>query len=125
MPRSSTWPVSFNFSNHNFVKISHLSHIYYMPCPPHSHLIGHSNNICKTVQIMKVLLIMQFPLASFISLGLHTPQDPFLTHSQFLFSPSCDRDQVSYLLNTANETRNILSLTITFVFPNCTEEENK
>lgn len=60
MPRSSTWPIPFSFSNHNFVKIPHLSHIYYMPCPPHSRLIGHSNNIRQTVQIMKLLFISSF-----------------------------------------------------------------
>ena len=87
--------------------------------------LGHSNNICKTVQIMKLLLIIQFSLASCISLLLHTPQDPFLTHSQFLFFPSRDRDQVLYPLNTTDETRNLLSLAITFIFPNCREEENK
>jgi hypothetical protein len=96
-----------------------------MPCPPHSHFTGDSNNIRKTVQIMKLLLITQFSPASCISLLLHTPQDPFLTHSQFLFFPSCDRDQVSHPLNTTDETRNLLSLTITFIFPNCTKEENK
>lgn len=74
---------------------------------------------------MKLLIIMQFSLASCIFLLLHTPQDPFLTHSQFLFFPSCDRDQVSYPVNTTDETGNLLSLTITFIFPNCTEEENK
>ena len=123
MSRSSKWTVPFSSSNHNFVKISHLSHIYHMPCPSHSHLIGHSNIICKTVQIMKMLLITQFSPASCISLLLHTPQDTFLTHSQFLFYPSCDRDQVSYPLNTTDKTRNLLSLTITFIFPKCTEEK--
>jgi hypothetical protein len=74
---------------------------------------------------MKLLLIMQFSPASCISLLSYTPQDHFLTHSQFLFFPSCDRDQVAYPLNTTDETRNLLSLTIIFIIPNCTEEENK
>jgi len=47
------------FPTNNFVRTSHLSHAYYMPCSSHTPFCAHPNNIWRTVQIMK-LFSMQF-----------------------------------------------------------------
>jgi hypothetical protein len=65
MPRFSKPSLPFGFTNQNTVRISHLSHVCYMPYPSHPPSIDHLNNISWSVQIMKLLIMRSFqPLAS-------------------------------------------------------------
>jgi hypothetical protein len=64
-PVSSKWALPFTISNHNFVSISHLPHVRYMPRPYHCLWFGHLNNIWWTVQITE-FVIMQFLPVSFL-----------------------------------------------------------
>jgi len=44
MPMFSKWSLLFRLSNQNFIRISNLSHAYYMPHPSLSSSFRHSNN---------------------------------------------------------------------------------
>jgi hypothetical protein len=60
--RSSEWSLPLRFYSQNIVRISHLPHTFYMSRPSQPPWLDHPNNICWSVQIMK-LLIMQSSLA--------------------------------------------------------------
>jgi hypothetical protein len=48
--RSSKWSLPFRFSDQNFVRISYLSHVFYMPCRSHPPWLDHRNTsyiICE------------------------------------------------------------------------------
>jgi hypothetical protein len=54
-PRSSQWHISFRFYDHNFARISHLTHANYMSRPCRSHNIGEvyklrSSSLCSLLQ---------------------------------------------------------------------------
>jgi hypothetical protein len=55
--RSSNWSLPFKFSNENFVCISHLSCVCYMPHLSNSPWLYHSNYIWWSVQVMKLLIM--------------------------------------------------------------------
>jgi hypothetical protein len=48
MPGSSKWSLPFRLPNQNFVHISHLPHVHYMPYPSHCLLFDYPNNLVKT-----------------------------------------------------------------------------
>jgi hypothetical protein len=52
-PWSSEWSLPFRLSNQHFVRISHLPHARYMPCPPHPPWFHHHNNIRWSIKVTK------------------------------------------------------------------------
>jgi hypothetical protein len=89
MPLSSAWSLPFRFPDQNFVCISHLFHACCMSHPSHTPRFDHPNNIWRSVQVMK-LLIMKFSSVSYHFLPLrskYSPQHPVLKHPQSMFFP--------------------------------------
>jgi hypothetical protein len=68
---SPKWSLPLRFSDWNLVLISHLSHVCYIPCPPHPSWFDNTYNIWWKIQFVK-LFIMQFSPVScyFLSLKL-------------------------------------------------------
>jgi hypothetical protein len=67
-PRSSTWSLSFRFSNQN-ICISHLSHPYYMPRPFHPHRFEANSRSPSRDDIHRLL---RNPLNRVSSVGIAT-----------------------------------------------------
>jgi hypothetical protein len=58
--RSSNWSLPFRFPNQNFIYISHLSHVCYMPYP-YNPWCDHPNNIWLCIQVLKFLIMQSYP----------------------------------------------------------------
>jgi hypothetical protein len=54
----------------SIVCISHISHAYYMPRPPHPPLFDHSNNIWWNVEVMKLPTIQSSPVSGHLHIFL-------------------------------------------------------
>jgi len=62
-PRSSEWPLTFRYSDQNFVRFSYLSPACYMPHPSHPLWSGKLNKTWWSIAVTK-LLVMQSSVAS-------------------------------------------------------------
>jgi hypothetical protein len=86
---SSKWSLHFRFSNKNFVYVSHLSHVCYMPDLSHPPWRDHPNNIWWSVHVMKFLIMQSSPASHhFLPLTYKCFQHPVLIQLQFIFFPS-------------------------------------
>jgi hypothetical protein len=61
MHRSSEWSLCFRFPNQDIVCISHLAHPFYTPRPLHFPWFDHRNNIFRSVQVTKLLIMQSSP----------------------------------------------------------------
>jgi len=61
-----------------------FSHTCYMPCPSHSSLFDHANNICWGIQSMKLLVTYSSPVCCyFVALrSKYLPEYPIFQHPQ-------------------------------------------
>ena len=77
MPGSSKWSFSLTFPHQNPVYTSAVHHTGYMPCPAHSSMYDHPNNIGEEYRSLSSLL--RSFLHSLITMSLLT----------YLFTPWC------------------------------------
>jgi len=89
--------VLFSFPDQNFICISHLSDGVTFSACSHPPWFDYPNNIWRSVQVMK-LLIIQYFLASCLFLRLSSicsPQHPLLKRPQYTPFP-CERHRTSH-----------------------------
>ena len=87
------------FSPQNLVYISLQSHVCHIPCPWHSSLFDHTNNIWGGVPIMELLMMQFSPFSN--SLLLLKPKylshHSILKHPQPTFFPQYDRPSTTLI----------------------------
>jgi hypothetical protein len=99
MLMSPVWFLPFGFSDQNFVCISHLSYTSYMRSQYNSPWPDHPNNICWSVQVMKLLIMQSSPASRhFLHLrSKYSLQHPVSEHHQSSLTVT---DQISHPYKT-------------------------
>jgi len=98
IPRSSEWFLPFHFFHLNCISLR--SHACYMLLAFHPPWLNHSNNICWSVQVMKLLITRSsLPSRHFLPLrSKYYTLYPVLKHPHSVFFPSCDKNQKLLLI---------------------------
>jgi hypothetical protein len=88
---------SFRFSNQNSVRISHLSHEYYMFRPSHTPWVDDPNNIWWSLHIMEFIPVQTYPVSS------------HFIHFKTFSLPPCPQTSLIHILSLMWEIRFMLS----------------
>jgi hypothetical protein len=110
--RSSEWSLPIRFSDHNFIRISHLFHACYVPHLSHLPWLNRPNNIRWRVQVMQLLTI-QSSIAScqfFPTFGIYYQKFSSITWSR-LRGPLHGSKSESLLHSFIRKRQNLHTLT--------------
>ena len=101
-PWSPNWSLSPGFPHQNPVYAS-PTRTRYMSCPSHSSWFCHPHNIGWGVQIIKLLIVLFYPLTCYLvsQRPKYSPQLPILKHPQPMFLPHCQRPGLRNARNMA------------------------
>jgi len=104
LPSTSGFPMktlSLRVPHQYTVYASSLAHTRYMTHPSHSPRFDHPNNICRGLQIIKLLITQFSPLSCYLVplRPKYSPQHPIPKHPQPTFFLQCERPSCSALLH--------------------------
>jgi len=109
MPKSSAWSLPFRSYYQNSVHISYLAYACYMLHPSHPPSLDLPNNIWRSLQFMKLLIMQTFP-ASLHLLPLRSEYSKLTFYRSF-----CLYHFTSYMRYFVQENKNWLAI-LSFLF---------